>query len=331
MINILVDSRHPELVIPATVFIYQNRGKYRDEQFSIIPVQASDLDTDFLKVYQGLDRELTDLAGGQPFSQSRGGENKFIIFGIYPENKKEEQKIAYFFDKHSDNIVLWLDNHLWPGNLLRFLTSQNPEVKMDNTKTILELYAQVSGIEDELNDEWLEIEEALKHKNINQPLAGRFLKNFRIFEEYLSDSLSARAELFLLSNSIAIELLSGEENLGLTEGENMYDKELRAQYNFSEKFSDSLPILSEAKKAGRSIGFLWLDKPPAYLNAQEIIDQGLKRFPWLCVLGFKINNTNHIWFGSKVVPLIRGSARGASVRNVEKFLRVIQLDILKMK
>lgn len=321
MINILLNADQPETVFSVAAFILNGLGAEGEYKYIIIPFKAKDLNKDLRLIQADLDRKLLKIISNTYFSSMVSSErSKYALFGIYPADEVDAKEIAFFFDKNSDDIVGWFDNHLWPNNLLSFIYSQSKAVSIDNSSSFLKKL-KAGGI----NHEWLEAEEAMANKNINHPLAGRYLKNFLLLKnnnDLDKTDYEAEANVFIFLHSAIFELVSGQENLGLTAGEVKFNNDLKFNSNLAENFSDKHPLFAEAKKRGRPVGCLVLNRVEDYFDAQAVIEKGLDKFPWLCILGYEISNKSYILFKSRYLP-ISGSASAPNL-NGNCFLQLLK-------
>lgn len=301
MVNILVNTDCPELVFPVASFLLGIEKEYYTEKYVIIPFSAENLNKDLSVFKAEFNKKMLKVINNKHFTEENCDQNQYVIFGIYPKNDFEAREIAFFFDKNSDNILGWFDNHPWPGNLLSFICSQSQKIKIDENKTFSQSLCCIKDVK----PEWLEAEEAMAQKNINHPLAGRYLKSFLTLKNLSENDGNKNSEVenFVLFNSIVIELISGRENFGLSAGEEEFNHSLKKISRWAENFSDQHPLFSEAKRRGRSVGCLVLSQVEEYFDAQAVMEKGLEKFPWLCVLAYKIGRRNFVAYASKYLPI----------------------------
>lgn len=328
MVNILVNTDCPELVFSVASFLLGIEKEYYAEKYVIIPFSAESLNKDLSVFKADFNKKMLKVINNKHFSKENCGQNQYVIFGIYPKNDFEAREIAFFFDKNSDNILGWFDNHSWPNNLLSFICSQSQKIKIDENKTFSQSLCSIKDVK----PEWLEAEEAMAQKNINHPLAGRYLKSFLILKNLNKNENNKNSEVenFILFNSIVIELVTGQKNFGLTASEEEYDHGLRKISRLADNFSDQHPIFSEAKRRGRSVGCLVLSQVEDYFDAQAVIEKGLEKFPWLCILSYRIGRKSFVAYASKYLP-INEMVDGQEIAGLSflKLLERLNQEILK--
>ncbi len=317
MIHILVNPDYPELVFAVAAFISNIKQEYYSEQCLIMPFEPKGLNKDLAAVQEEFDKKLLTVIGNTHFNgRANCSGDKYVLFGIYPKDEADAREIAFFFDKNSDNILGWFDDHIWPDNLLSFLYSQSQLICINPEFSCLQGLKRIR----EIKDEWLLAEEAMIQKNINNALAGRYLKSFLMIENLQGPEDNNEVEKFVLFNSIVIELISGQENFGLTAGEREFNEVMGKASLWAENFSDQHPIFSEAKRRGRSVGCLVLNQVEDYFDAGAVMDKGLEKFPWLCILSYKIGKRNFVAYASKYLP----------IHDLVKDYEAAKLDFLKL-
>lgn len=311
MINILFNPDCPELIFSVASFVLAIEKEHHSDQCVFMPFKPCELGKDLTIIQKELDNELQKLIGDDYFNgRVNPGQNKYALFGIHPKDEYDAREIANFFDKHAEDIIMWADYHVWPDNLLMFLSSQNEKVIIDHTCSCLEKMKHTSSPP----EEWLKAEEAMMYKNINNPLAARYLKNFFVMKNSWQsvneleksnggEEIDEDAALFVLFNSIITELIKQTENLFITHSEVIYDQKFKKPAQVMGSFSDLHPIFAEAKKLGRSVGCLVLDRVEDYFDSQEVIAKGLEKFPWLCILSYRIGQKNFVAFESRYLPI----------------------------
>jgi len=327
MINILVNPSCPELVFTVATFILGIEKEHYSQRFVIMPFKPKELNRDLTSVQEALDHQLFKIIGHNYFNNKpKNCQNKYVLFGIRPQDEIDAKEIAFFFDKNSEEIIAWVDAHNWPDNLLAFLYSQSQNIFIDSTRT----YLQNLCPQHEIKEEWIKAEEAMINKNINHPLAGRYLKSFMNLKN-LDDQEGEgdEAKAFVLFNSIVNELVTGQENFGLTASEQTYDDNFKQASRHAENFSDQHPIFAEAKKKGRSVGCLVLDKFEDYFDAEEVMRRGLEKFPWLCVLRYRINERVFVVFSSKYLPIEKMVGDRADKLDFINLLKLLSVELLK--
>lgn len=294
MINILFNSDYPELAFSISTFVANlNKEDYPDELCCIIPTKTINLNKDLSKIKESLDDQIEIITGGRYFenlNEEKGKVVKYALFGIYPANEEEEKKIAKFFDRHSENILLWLDWHQWPENLLSFL-NRSENFLHNEIMTCLELLGNNNY---QVPSEWLKTEMAMIVNDLDNNWAARYWKTFLLSKSAGYNTFSEEGSDFIIFSNFISEILNDEINEGLNQIEEMFVLMEDEADDLKNKWVDDHPIFIKAKQIGRPVGCLFLDNVEDYFNAQEIIEDGSKQFPWLCILRYYIDGLAYI-------------------------------------
>jgi hypothetical protein len=331
MINILYNSDHPELIFAIATFMLNLDEKHKDEICDIIPFKTINLNDDLFKYKIDLDNEIKIVTGEKYFDNPEDTDTKrvkYALFGIYPKNEEETQMIASFFDDQAERIMLWLDWHSWPANLLSFL-EHSDRIHVDEIKTCLEVMEKSDYF---FPPEWLEAEKAMISKNSDNKLAARYWKKF-LEAKSIGKNLSAEngSDYIFFSGSIN-EIADGQENEIISEVEEAFEFMVMEMEEVLKKFDDNNPIFAEAKKIGRPVGVLVLGEVPNYFNTEDILSYGREKFPWLCILRYTINNIPYIYFDSEKIPVaeIARKYQCNALKEIE-LLKILNNELLSFK
>jgi hypothetical protein len=330
----LFNYDHPELVFSMASFLLNLGDDYQNEFFDCIPVRASNLTEDFSEITKRLDEELEEMSGEKYFEDDEVIDLKsvkFALFGIYPKTDLDQRAIASFFDNNLERIMLWLDWHPWPKNLTSFVNIPK-KTFFNEIKTCLEV----------LNDEgyifpspWHKAEKAMLSNDFNNPVSARYWRAFLVSKSTGFNYMAKRGADFLLFNSIVDELIDDRESSLVSDFEKDFDAMEIEVEEMVAKISDDHPLFAVAKQIGRPVGCLFLGEVQEYFNVSDILQLGVKKFPWLCFISYTFDGQMYAYFESKKFPF-KGITRN-SILSIKDFscqdelLVAIKNEIIRFK
>lgn len=330
MINILFNSNHPELVFAIAAFMANLDKEHSEEVCDFIPIKTSDLSKSMSEIKAKLDKEIEIVWGESYFDESENNNEaiKYVLFGIFPANESEDGIIASFFYDNKEQIMLWVDWHLWPKGLLSFIHTSD-RVLINKIKTCLELMME-NGYE--FPEIWLQAERAMITHDMTNDWAARYLRAFLVARAAGQNYFTENGSDFVIFFTFVSEILDDRENEELSKVEDEFMDMVQETDIMAESFTDDHPIFLEAKKIGRPVGCLLLDEVADYFNTDEILLEGLKKYPWLCVLRYKINDTIYLFFDSEKLnlkDLIETYQK--YTKQEEEFFKILSAEVLRYK
>lgn len=228
-------------------------------------------------------------------------QEKIILVGVYPKNSKEEVELYKFVDEHSDEIILWVDNHKWSPKLLKHLKLGPDKLKINEELTCLEILASNGYF---ASKEWLGMEKALIQKNWKHNKARRYLQALEVnqaidwnwFDGQISNAFIFTDAVYELLSRMKLYSISGLSESYL----DMKNKTEKAK----QRLNDRNPAFQKAKKLGRAVGSLVLrGEVDHYLDIDEVLNHGVEKYPWLCVISVKQDGETFIFAQSKKIPI----------------------------
>lgn len=331
MINILYNSNHPELVFAIAAFMANLDREHSEEVCDYIPIKTADLTRKLPDIKEELDNEIEIVWGEKYFDEPEEEDNKpikYALFGIFPANENENEIIAKFFYENKERIMLWVDWHFWPEGLLIFLKTSD-KFFISEIKTCSELMKENNY---NIPDVWLDAEKAMVTHDMTNDWAARYLQAFLVARASGQNYFSEKGSDFVVFYTLISEILEDKENEELSKVADEFLDMVSETDVMVESFVDDHPIFLEAKERGRPVGCLLLDEVADYFNSDEILFEGLKKFPWLCILRFRINDVVFLLFDSEkleIKDLIETYQKYA--KHEEEFFKILNSELLRFK
>ena len=266
------------------------------------------------------------LETGQYLNQSENGE-KIILVGIHPANKQEELIIKEFVYFNNEKIKFWFDDAKWPKKILKFIRSENNNIFINSELTT---FGILMSLEMTNNKNWLQAEKAIRRLDLKNETAKRYVqamlvnrttgKNYQLQDDFD----------FYLFMSIVNEIISKAKNPMITELEESFVLMEKKTMRSKQKLTDQNPIFRKAKRLGRPVGSIMLGKVQSYLDIQQLLEYGLKKYPWLCIVSATITNRKYLFMESKIIPIADIMALyGDSNLDKIETLKLANVELLK--
>lgn len=328
MLKIFYNPQQPELIFSVAAAILSTDNLY---PFSI-PRIASEMHNagpPLIVLKEYFSEQDDDLDLEEDIMKLENEEEEYIIIGIYPQSKGDEEILIKFLDKYEDRIKLWVDNHRWPPGLVKYFYDSSALTLIDSNYSYLELLAQIGYL---IPDFWLKSEKALVKADMRNPLAARYYPAMLVNRAIGKNNNQERDYENQFFLETVDEIISAEESKLISELTKMFKSMTEKTKLIKNRLTDKNPIFSRAKAIGRPIGCLLLDRIDYYLNVEAIIDYGKQKFPWLCVLGFYHQDRYHLIFHSQKIPideLIKGY-KPAEI-SIPEMLAIMQEEVLRFK
>ena len=264
------------------------------------------------------------LEAGQYLDQS---EEEIILVGIHPSNEEEELIIKEFVYFNHEKIKFWVDDAKWPEKLLKFVRSENNKIFIYNELTSFEI---LMNLKISNNKNWLQAEKAIRRLDLKNKTAKRYVRAMLV-NRTTGKNYQLQSDFdFYLFMSIVNEIISKSKDPMITELEEsfvlMESKTMRSK----KKLSDQNPIFRKAKRLGRPVGSIMLGKVQSYLDIHQLLEYGLKKYPWLCIVSATIANRKYLFMESKIIPIAEIMALYGDV-NLDKIetLKLANVELLK--
>lgn len=303
MINIFYNPAYPELAFAMAAFVYNLPEKEEDELIDYIPIKVSDLNKNIYSIRSELDKEIKIVWGENFFEDGEEDDAepvKYALFGIYPKNDQENAIINKFFDKHKEQIMLWIDWHQWPENLAKYLQDQSDKLIFSKIKTSLEVMQENKC---NIPPMWLAAEKAIVTHDMTNILAMRYWKTFLASSAIGKNLFAERGAQFAIFSTVISEIIDDKEDEEISKLEVEYDQTLFETEDLIARFDGNNELFAKAKECGRQVGCLILEEVTRCFNSDEIMQGGLDKFPWLCIVRYKVNGYCFILFGSVKLPI----------------------------
>lgn len=320
MINILINPECPEIIFSLASLWTKLHKSYPEEKielFSFTPdnfcktvdelrienAENNELARSFSSLAKTL-QEIVIMSAGSlslDFVEEDYSDQKYILLGIYPQNKKEADDLFNFFDRYCENVSLWVDWHEWPQKkLAEYFYSQNEQVIIDSNWLALDLIE--ANYKTATRSWWLG-ERAMRNRDFNNELAQRYLHSFlfaRSVGQYFGLDDWCAQEIIKIG---VAELLSNFESPTLSAFAWRHEEMIKNTILASNRISDRNPIFAEAKKMHRPVGNIFLDDVVGIIDLEEIMKIGRKRFPWLFIVQYTVNDHVMIRLSSVKMPI----------------------------
>lgn len=284
MISILVNPDCPELIFSTAALWVQFEEEYPEEIIDIIPICPTDFKKTMPEIYDELTAEIEkyekeflseSMRYGLSDMQTDIYPDKIALLGIYPSNKEEADDLIQFLERESDNILLWLDNHKWPAGLVSFFQSQNSNIFVEENEYLLKLTDVY------FPPDLVAAEQALTNRRRANSTARRYWRAYQ--QVKLSYDSFEKIGLFSFFHMAVDEIIFFEENTLLTLLAKEHSETIARTMEALKRFSMYHPAFSDAKECRRPVGFISV-RNLGLIDMEKIIQEGLKRFPWLIVI-----------------------------------------------
>jgi len=328
MLKIFYNPDNLELIFSISVALLNTEGEYLNGTYDLFPKKAMDLCKGEKEATDKIINDVCEILGEDCFDEIvSSGKDYYMLFGIYPKNEEENKEIFEFFDKKEKEILLWIDWHEWPEGLLNFLKSQSDKIHIVKNMTPVQILEKIGYV---LFDEALEAEKAVIEINMNNQLASRYIKT----------SLSARSlgfnnnrmDSFSYFSFVApvSELVTNSQSDVVNQLVDSFDEMAADSVCLEENFREDIPEFEGAKKVGKTVGCLILDDVAENFFIERILAQGIKKYPWLCVVIFTYNGTKMINCASEKIPISEIlNYHTPNVKTIEELLSILNSEVVR--
>ncbi|MDI3496399.1 MAG: hypothetical protein PWQ35_420 [Patescibacteria group bacterium] len=305
--------------------------KHETEPILLMPIETQYLfDTKFQEVLSKTNFiEFENLFLNKFLPLSEISKNKFIILGLRPENKKEEAIVAKFASDFKKQITLWIDDASWKPDFYNYLRLENQNIIASSDSSCLSKLKTRGYPAPTI---WLHADEALQKIDLRNQIARRYAQamivNQVIVNNY-QNNIESEIRIFELAVK---EIIDQQENFEISMLADMFIEMVAQTSILKDKFSDTHPIFRKAKKIGRPVGYLYLKNMKCNTDIKSIIKLGLEKFPWLCVVIFKLNDKKYIHAKSKFIPINDLlNSYGELEINANETLKLLSAEVVNYK
>ncbi len=356
MINVFINPEHPALAIAVAAFISGLEEKYKGEPYEIIPIKTADLKKSIIDLKVSLNNEIEIALNSYPGDeedvddedeldelekedvadlireQNDADSSYYAFFGIHPLGKEEERIIFDFVEKYSDRILIWVDHHIWPENLLFYLKSRFEKVAIKNDTHYSDLLTELKI---NFPSDWIDVEQAIMKVDFDNEFAIRYWGSFLVSKS-VGDNLSViQANDCLLFTEMTAEILSGKLDEDIDLMFSFFEPMLGGTAKIIEninKCSCDNPIFEQAKLCGRPVGHIDIGEAEEYFDFRNAMTEGVRAYPWLFVISFDFRGSKQIRFISTKFPIINLTADYVKAGiSGEELLKALNIELVNFK
>lgn len=216
---------------------------------------------------------------------------KIFLFNIYPKSPEEHSQLLNFYDENQKTISGWIDSHFseWDESALNYI-SEDPEIiKITQGRASLRSLKEMGF---DFPDEWLDTYLAIRNQDIFNKEAIRCLiisKATEIIFDNVFVEETEKANLYSdIFYSLAEEIITSIKNKKFNWMCKKYAAALEKTETLKTAFKTNKRLFKKAYTAGRPVGLLRLGRINPYVNIQEIMYHGKRKYPWLCIVTYEI-------------------------------------------
>jgi len=324
MVKIFFNGKRPELIFSLAAFSRRIDGQ------NIILVPADPLLLTKEEEIQHLTDDIPDLLAVLKDDEV----NDIYVLGIGASNKTEEEYLKIFAQRHKDEIALWVDTHHWSEELLAEIGGAKKVVKLHPVSCL----SRVKSLGYNIPPEWQGAENGMRMYAANPAIlpenrqARRYGLILKVSQttiqnrqrDYLKDDAyfsiykQVVNEIFLAKSDALLDSL---EDLGLLMTEEIAQAKERIM-------ADS-PYFLGAKKAGRPVGYLPWEEIEEYINLEEILEYGCKKYPWLFIIEYSCQGSWGLYLASENFGIKEFIAAYSQMAiSKEEFLHLLNAEIV---
>ncbi len=295
--------------------LYDQEGDEEEDNFYLTP-----LSSDFKNWEDNLNDDY--LSDNQ---NSKEGREDIILLNIHPCSPKEKKMVLDFFEHYETRIKYWIDVHDWDKGLVHYLNRKGAKLFAGSQLSCLQVLNALNYV---FPYEWLSAEYALSRIDLRNPLAARYFKALLVTQSAGWNRRQEESYRLRFFQSALVELATGEEDFRITTMEAMFF-DMASQMQWAKNNTlDNHPLFLKAKEMKRSVGYLNLDEIDDYTNIKDILHYGSKKFPWLFLLEYTLENRSYLRARSRRLPVkeIMSSYRHMNLNQDDK-LRILSGEI----
>ncbi len=290
--KIFFDAYQPGLVYLVAAIL----NKIGREEISVfIPAIPSNINNE--KSVQNIVYDLP-----MPGVMDSQNEEKIYILGIGPKNQDEEEFMLTFLERHQGSVVFCLDNHSWSKSgweqARKYCLMKRYDLSAIGAMMALKNWYPIPI-------SWQMVEKSLSSKKeatiFENPTAKRYFLSLEVswtMDQHLDNNYYVQTFW-----NIVQEIADGKNNAEIS---CLADLGLLARQEAEEainRLSDDSPHFAEAKLVKRPVGYLKLGEVGEYTDITGILEEGIKKFPWLVILDYSIKGKEYLSGRSKEIDI----------------------------
>lgn len=327
MVRILYDPENVNCLFSmASVLL-----KHEREQKIIIPTETKSLLSPKLKEVL-LETSIVKFDNTQldEFNDDlRTCDDQIIILGLRPKNKKEAAIVAQFVSDYKRQIKLWIDDKNWQPDLYNYLRLDNQNIIATNESSCLSKLQKHGYPAPAI---WLRIDKALQRNDLRNFVARRYIQAIAVNQVLVNNcfnDIDSQIQIFRLAIQ---EIIDKQLSYEISELADMFfDMKIKTEI-LKDNFSDTHPIFRKAKRLGCPVGYLYLKDMERSADIKSIVELGLKKYPWLCVVVYNIKDEKYIFVKSKYIPINELlSYYGELDISINSLLKLLNAEVVNYK
>ncbi|MFA5155415.1 MAG: hypothetical protein WC453_03185 [Patescibacteria group bacterium] len=303
MVKIFFDARRPELVFALAAIL----KKIGNEINVIIPATPRTLleEEKINKIASTLPVSVWDTDNN--ISVADGEPEYFYLLGLGPDNDTEAGYIHSFLELHGPETEMWVDDHHnWPPELLLCAGANSVAVKihpvscLDQLKKMgyeIPLGWQTATWDFRLASRNQQAEFSFGRRYYLALVAGTIISSNIDYEQYYYGG-----DYLGVFWAILKELQTGTADPQLDAWRDLAVLMAEETEKAKQLVSPDLEFFQEAKAAGRPIGFLKIPDSTV-VDVQAILDYGVKKYPWLCVIIHTMGGHDYLEIASSYLDI----------------------------
>jgi hypothetical protein len=329
MIKVLYDPFDFTLIFAMSSILW----KHENEVCIVLPIETKNLlSFDLNKIFSMsaiLDSENDDFAISSFNLPPDDGQDKLIMLGVHAKNKEEEIILKQFAYDYGEQIMLWVDNNKWNPNLLKFLKQTCSNIIISDKSSCLEKLVNLGY---PTYQKWLKADRALENIDLRNDMAKRYIQAMtvnRVIAKNYDNYKDYESRIFM---KVVDEILDDEKDYEISSLADLFMDMIVKTTSMRNKFSSKHPIFQKAKKMGRPVGYLNLGKIKSHVDIRDILEFGLRKFPWLCILVCNLNGQKQMYAKSTKIPIrkILSDYKEIDLSHYER-LKIMNTELVKYK
>lgn len=329
MIKVLYDPFDFTLIFSMASILWEHES----EVCIVLPIETKNLlSFDLNKIFSKsaiLDSENDDFSISSFNLPPDDGEDKLIMLGVHAKNRQEEIILKQFAYDYGEQIILWVDNNEWNPSLLKFLKQTCSKIIISGESSCLE---KLINLGYPVYKEWAVADKALENVDLRNDLAKRYIQAMtvnRVIAKNYDNYKDDESRIFM---KVVDEILDEKEDYEISDLADLFIDMITKTTSMRKKFSSKHPIFQKAKKMGRPVGYLNLGNIKSHVDVSDILEFGLRKFPWLCVIVYNLNGTKQIYARSTKIPIRKILAGYKEIDlNHYETLKIMNTELLHYK
>ncbi|QQG52951.1 MAG: hypothetical protein HY931_01815 [Candidatus Falkowbacteria bacterium] len=347
MIKIYFNPNYPELIFSIGAIMANKSTSEKKEEHLVAFIATNPWEMDGEE--NELKKEIVDLAEDMiakaednPKSQIEPekvfdeiSKDEIIILNIHPLNQEELAYLMNFFERHQDNISLWVDSsNYWSPSVVNYLKEYGQaQILFDKEKSCLELLAEAGFT---IEPEWKEAAKEITNPTTENAWATRYIAALWAASMIDNNCEEGLKNYFQAFARAADEVWKVKRDQNLDDLVNDFvacDQECRLLKKALEETAtdpqdDAFPL---AKAAGRPIGYLHLPNINPALDLSALLEFGTAKFPWLFLIFYNIGEDYNVLANSEKIPLDQIESWLETHQEEKLMLDFLEKSVVKFK